>query len=516
MTFDHRVMRITTVLSVSLAVAAPSLLVLAVMLDNLTVPMTALAVMAVVAVVLPAALVLRLRRYGQDTWESRYRATFDTVVLLVFWAAVTMCSQTLGGFPAAIYTFYFLLVVLAAVQLAAGWAYLYGICCTVTIAVTAASTGTLPADSWSTVAVACVALLATTGLAVALTRALWDLRDQAEAARSALGREVDRLSAELELVASGDLSSRIDESTVQADSVGRVWTSLDSTLASVRAVVSQMQLASSQLANSAAELTASAGQAATGSSQQTAALTETAQSMQELAATAAQIAQMAEVVTEAAEEVTRTGDHARAAVRATVGQLEQIVERVERIAAEANTLGVSSQRIDAIIEVIDEIASQTNLLALNAAIEAAHAGDQGRGFAVVAAEVKSLAERAMQSTDEIQGIISTVRAGVSSTVTASGEGAQAARDGAALAAEVERALGSLTGIAGEASAAAEQIRIATAQQQSASDLIVAAMSEVAAVSAQQAHTSQESARAVVELDRLAVELERTAAVFTTA
>ncbi len=516
MTFDHRVMRITTVLSVSLAVAAPSLLVLAVMLDNLPVPVAAIVVMGVIVLVLPGALVLRLRRFGEDTWESRHRWAFDAIVLSVFWAAVAMCCQTLGGFPAAVYTFFFLLVLLAAVQLAAAWAYAYGVVCSATIAVTAWSSGTLPADSWSAVAVACIALLAMTALAVALTRALWDLRDQAEAGRAALSVEVDRLSTELDLVASGDLSSRIDGASTGADSVARVWTSLDGTLSSVRGVVSQMQLASSQLANSAAELTASAGQAATGSSQQTAALTETAQSMQELAATAAQIAQMAEVVTEAAEEVTRTGDHARASVRATVGQLEQIVERVERIADEATSLGVSSQRIDAIVEVIDEIASQTNLLALNAAIEAAHAGDQGRGFAVVAAEVKSLAERAMQSTDEIQGIISTVRAGVSSTVTATGEGAQAARDGAALAAEVERALGSLTGIAGEASAAAEQIRIATAQQQSASELIVAAMSEVAAVSAQQAHSSQESARAVGELDRLAVELERTAAVFTTA
>jgi methyl-accepting chemotaxis protein len=508
-------MRITTALSVSLAIAAPSLLVLAVMLDNLPVSPAAITLMGVIVVVMPAVLVVRLRRFGQDTWESRHKPTFDAVVLLVFWATVALCSQILGGFPAAIFTFYFVLVLLAAVQLSTGWAYAYGALCTVTLAVTSWTAGTLPADSWSSVAVACVALAAATVLTVALNRALWDLRDEAESGRADLGIEVERLSSELALVAAGDLSRQLDDVASRSAAVAPLWTSLDGTLGAVRGVVSQLQLASTQLANSAAELTASAGQAAAGSTQQTAALGETAQSMHELAATATQIAEMAEVVTTAAAQVSGTGDDAREAVRATVGQLEQIVERVERISTEAKALGDSSHQIDAILAVIDEIAGQTNLLALNAAIEAAHAGEHGRGFAVVAAEVKSLAERAMASTDQIQQIVTSIRAGVSATVTATGEGAHAARDGAYLAAEVERALGSMAAVAGDASSAAEQIRAATAQQQSASNQIVAAISDVAAVSAQQAHASQESARAIRELDALAVELERTARTFIT-
>lgn len=515
MSFDHRVLRITTVLSVSLAIAAPSLLVLAVLLDSLPVPWVALAVMAVIVLVMPAALVLRLRRYGADTWESRHRRAFDAVVLLVFWVAVALCCQTLGGFPAAVWGFFFVLVLLAAVQLTPGWAYLYGVLCTVTVAVTAWSSGTLPEDSWSAVAVACVSLLVMTALSVALTRALWALRDEAEERRVVLTDEVERLSAELSRVAAGDLTPRAARTDVRSGAVEPIWSSLDETMSSVRGVVGQMQRASSQLANSVAELTATSSQAAAGSVQQTAALNETTHSMQELAATAAQIAQMAEVVTTSAEAVTTTGEQARATVQATVGQLEDIVERVERISQEAESLGSSSRQIDAILTVIEEIAGQTNLLALNAAIEAAHAGEQGRGFAVVASEVKSLAGRAMSSTEQIQQIIGTIRAGVTSTVTATDEGARAARSGAALVADVERALGTMTGTAGEAASAAEQIRLATAQQQAASDQIVAAMSDVAAVSAQQAHSSREAARAVGELDELAVELERTAAVFAT-
>jgi methyl-accepting chemotaxis protein len=513
--FDHRILRITTVLSVALAIVAPTLLVLAVLVDATVVSPIVFVVMAIIIVVMPAGLVWRLRRYGKNGWEYRHRLVVDISVLLVFWVATTLCCQVLGGFPAAVWSFYFLLVMLAAVQLPSTLTYAYGALCAVALVVTTITSGTLPDDAVAAVAVAVVALLVTTALSVALTRALWDLRDEAERSRTELASEVERLSGTLAQIAAGDLSVRTEPGEAEG-AVAPVWSSLDVTLSSVRSVVAAMQVASDHLAMSAAELTATANQAAAGSSQQTAALTETSSSMQELAATAAQIAEMAEVVTRSAADVSRTGDQAREVVRATVDQLDQIVGRVEHISTEAEALDESSERIDAILSVIDDLADQTNLLALNAAIEAARAGEHGRGFAVVAAEVRSLAERAIESTGQIQGIVTRIRAGVTSTVSATQDGARAAREGAQLVVEVERALQTMSGTATDASNAAEQIRIATRQQTSASEQIVAAISGVAAVSAQQAHGTAEAARAVAELDRLAGDLKRTAGVFTTA
>ncbi len=93
----------------------------------------------------------------------------------------------------------------------------------------------------------------------------------------------------------------------------------------------------------------------------------------------------------------------------TISKIKQIKEDTEKLAGVIENLGNSSTRIGDIVVLINNLSNQTNLLALNAAIEAARAGEYGRGFAVVAEEVKTLAEKTRDATEDISKIIETLR-----------------------------------------------------------------------------------------------------------
>lgn len=109
-----------------------------------------------------------------------------------------------------------------------------------------------------------------------------------------------------------------------------------------------------------------------------------------------------------------------AMINATVNDFQTFQTRMESTVDVAHELASTANKITNITNTIRDISEQTNLLALNAAIEAARAGEQGRGFAVVADEVRSLANRTSDATDEITGLIENVNKNVSLTVDALG------------------------------------------------------------------------------------------------
>jgi methyl-accepting chemotaxis protein len=202
-------------------------------------------------------------------------------------------------------------------------------------------------------------------------------------------KPLSRTVTVLDAVAAGDLSQQVE--VKYGDEIGRLATSLNTAIGSVRVALSEVHNVAATLGAAASELTSATEEIAAGAQEQASSLEETASSLEEITATVKQN-------TDSAQQARQLAGNSRD-VAEKGGQV--VGNAVDAMAA----INQSSKKIADIISAIDEIAFQTNLLALNAAVEAARAGEQGRGFAVVAAEVRNLAQRSATAAKEIKTLI---------------------------------------------------------------------------------------------------------------
>ena len=172
---------------------------------------------------------------------------------------------------------------------------------------------------------------------------------------------------------------------------------------------------------------------------------------------------------------------------------------VEQMVSTMREIEDSGQRIAAIIGVIDSIAFQTNILALNAAVEAARAGEQGRGFAVVASEVRALAGRSAEAAKEIKTLIDT-------SVQRVGHGTQLADQAGHSMQEMINAIGRVTDIMAEISAASREQSSGVSQEGEA-------ITQMDRTTQQNAALVEESAAAADNLRSQAVQLVQAMAFF---
>ena len=146
--------------------------------------------------------------------------------------------------------------------------------------------------------------------------------------------------------------------------------------------------------------------------------TQVAAAMEQMTHQIHDVSSNAEAAEQAANDAAHNASTGKHVVAETITAIETLSANIETVSRVTEDLANESQNIGSVLDVIRSISEQTNLLALNAAIEAARAGEHGRGFPVVADEVRTLASRTGQSTDEIQSMISKLQEGTRAAVDA--------------------------------------------------------------------------------------------------
>ena len=309
----------------------------------------------------------------------------------------------------------------------------------------------------------------------------------------------------VERVAAGDLTHNYD--TPRRDEMGQLQRAVQHMTVGLRELISGITDGVTQIASAAEELSAVTEQTSAGVNSQKVETDQVATAMHEMAATVQEVARNAEEASEAAvaaDQQAREGDKV---VGEAIAQIERLAIEVGHSTEAMGHLKRESDKIGSVLDVIKSVAQQTNLLALNAAIEAARAGEAGRGFAVVADEVRSLAQRTQQSTEEIEELIAGLQSGTLQVANSMDSSRILTDSSVELTRRAGESLGNITRTVSTIQGMNQQIAAAAEQQSAVAEEINRSVLNVRDVSEQTSAASEETAASSIELARLGTHLQ---------
>ncbi|MBV6660137.1 methyl-accepting chemotaxis protein [Pseudomonas yamanorum] len=331
---------------------------------------------------------------------------------------------------------------------------------------------------------------------LAVGAAVWLLRSKLQ--------PLGDLVRQAEALGAGDLSARLNVSS--HDEIGQLARSFNQMGEALSTMVSHIRKAAEDVNSRAQALSGLSGGAYEGMEQQSGEITSMAGAVEEFSATSLNIADNMGNTERLAQDNAQQTKIGRTSMQEASSSLEHIATALNSTATVINTLGQRSQEIGGIVGVITAIAEQTNLLALNAAIEAARAGEQGRGFAVVADEVRNLASRTRQATDEISGMIQSIQQETGNAISTMEQGNVLMQEGLARNADVASALARIDEQSRSAGQQFAAITTATQEQSSTATLLSSNLQSIALANSEQREVVSNLAITAKELETLAASL----------
>ncbi len=294
-----------------------------------------------------------------------------------------------------------------------------------------------------------------------------------------IGKPVNSVVEASKEIAAGDLTKRImikshDEMGLMAETLNGMIERLNRLFSGISDNIARITKQSEKLSRFSEHMQ-------TGINQQSGQIEQVASAASEMSQTIIDMAQNASYSSEAAQKSYNTAQKGMEVVREVIEDIQSLAREINDASERLQMLGKRSEEIGEILLVIQDIADQTNLLALNAAIEAARAGEQGRGFAVVADEVRKLAEKTAQATDDIAEKIKAIQDETESTIAVMKRGTDSFQESVEKATHAGNALNEIVNSSGQVMEMVQRIATATEEQSSAAEQVSQSMEVVAGI-----------------------------------